>query len=296
MPQAILLEIPVTQLSPLPDQPRRYFDPEKLADLAFKIAENGVLQPLLVRLHPELEGHFQIVVGERRWRASQNAGLATVPCTVRSLSDREALELALMENLDREDLNPVEEAEAILRILQSRTGLDRPSLVEHFYRMRNATRRNKGEHKMPSPATEVIRAFFSGRQQNWESFVVNKLPVLDLPEVLRMALMRGDLEYTKARLLAKVVEPAVIEQLMQQAIQQDWNLERLRQAVKPYRRTRPKPPSFQLYLDAIGLAVAGIEDPSLKQRVELLFRERLVGILEEIQIMTVDVVTGPDQT
>jgi ParB family chromosome partitioning protein len=286
-PPTGLFEIPPSRLEPLADQPRRYFDEQKLADLAGKIGQKGVLQPLLVRPHPSKEGFYQIVAGERRWRASQMAGLELLPCTVRALGDGEALELALMENLDREDLNPVEEVEAICRILEGRTGLNHPSLVEHLYRMRNVTRRGGAEHNiMFSPATEAITAFFGGRRQNWESFVANKLRVLDLPEPLRQAMLSGALEYTKAKELAKVDHPDTVEALLGLALEGEWSLERIRLEVKPYKKAKAKPPSFQRYLDAIGVAVAGIQDPALKARVELLFRERLAGILGEIQAMT----------
>ncbi|MBQ9414575.1 MAG: ParB/RepB/Spo0J family partition protein [Clostridia bacterium] len=95
-------------IAPNPDQPRRSFDDEALSELASSIEKHGVLQPLLVRPMPD--GHYQIVAGERRFRAAKLAGLTDVPVVIRDLSDRETAELALIENLQREDLNPLEEA------------------------------------------------------------------------------------------------------------------------------------------------------------------------------------------
>lgn len=105
-----LRELPVDLISPSPSQPRRRFDEEALQALAGSLGERGVLQPVLVR--PRAGGTYELVAGERRWRAAQIAGLETIPALVRAREDAEALELALIENMAREDLNPVEEARA----------------------------------------------------------------------------------------------------------------------------------------------------------------------------------------
>ena len=100
--------LPIEEIIPNRDQPRKQFDDEALADLSASIAQHGVLQPLLVRPMPD--GSYQLVAGERRWRASRMAGLTEVPVVVRDMNEQEAAELALIENLQREDLNPMEEA------------------------------------------------------------------------------------------------------------------------------------------------------------------------------------------
>lgn len=100
--------LPIEEIVPNRDQPRKQFDDEALADLSASIAQHGVLQPLLVRPMPD--GSYQLVAGERRWRASRMAGLTEVPVVVRDMNEQEAAELALIENLQREDLNPMEEA------------------------------------------------------------------------------------------------------------------------------------------------------------------------------------------
>ena len=99
----------INDIEPKRDQPRKYFDEEALKELADSIAMHGVIQPLLVR--PLSDGGYQLIAGERRWRASRMAGLTQVPVVVREMTDMEAMELALIENLQREDLNPIEEAE-----------------------------------------------------------------------------------------------------------------------------------------------------------------------------------------
>lgn len=100
--------LPITEIEPNKDQPRKHFDQAALAELADSIREHGILQPLLVRPLPS--GRYQLIAGERRWRASRMAGLTELPVVIREMSDEEAMELALIENLQREDLNPIEEA------------------------------------------------------------------------------------------------------------------------------------------------------------------------------------------
>lgn len=107
-------DVPVSRLRPSPFQPRQAMDPQEFAGLVESIRRHGVLQPIVVR--PSAEG-FEVVAGERRWRAAEAAGLRMVPAVVRSLSDREALELALVENLQREDLGPLERARAYRRLV-----------------------------------------------------------------------------------------------------------------------------------------------------------------------------------
>ncbi|HEX7005423.1 MAG TPA: ParB/RepB/Spo0J family partition protein [Trueperaceae bacterium] len=107
--------LPLDQIRPAPGQPRKVFDPAAIAELSASIAEKGVLQPLLVR---PVEGGYEIVAGERRYRAAKEAGLEAVPVVVRELDDQAALEIAIVENLQREDLNPVEEARAFQQLLE----------------------------------------------------------------------------------------------------------------------------------------------------------------------------------
>jgi ParB family chromosome partitioning protein len=112
---SMLRMIPIASIKPLPGNPRKYFDEAALTELANSIATRGVIQPIIVRPHPEGTG-YQLVAGERRWRAAQKARLHEIPALVRDLSDREVMALALIENLQREDLSPVEEARAYHRL------------------------------------------------------------------------------------------------------------------------------------------------------------------------------------
>ncbi len=135
-------EIPVGQIDPNPFQTRRRFNEEQLAELAASITANGVVQPILVR--PLASGRFQLIAGERRWRASQLAGKQTIPAILRQVSDEQAMEITIVENLQRTDLNPMEQARAFERLshefhmtqeqMAQRTGKDR-STISNFLRL-----------------------------------------------------------------------------------------------------------------------------------------------------------------
>lgn len=110
--------VPVSSLDPNPFQPRREFNAQELGQLADSIREAGVLQPLLARPHPDGGGRFQILAGERRWRAAQKAGVHEVPVVVRETGDQEAAAVAVIENVQRSDLNPMEEAQGYFRLIE----------------------------------------------------------------------------------------------------------------------------------------------------------------------------------
>jgi ParB family transcriptional regulator, chromosome partitioning protein len=109
---------PVEWLERNPDQPRRFFSDQDIEDLAASIREKGVLQPILVRTLSAAPERYQIVAGERRWRASQKAGLHEVPVLIRELNDLDVLEIAIVENVQRQDLNPIEEAQAYKTLME----------------------------------------------------------------------------------------------------------------------------------------------------------------------------------
>ncbi|WP_397330351.1 ParB/RepB/Spo0J family partition protein [Nostoc sp. FACHB-190] len=134
-------------------QPRRYFDPQALKELVESVKQHGILQPLLVR--PLGGGKYELVAGERRLRAGQEAKLEVAPVVVRELSDDQAFQLALIENLQREDLNPVEETEGILHLLAIRLHCDVEAVKSLLYRMKNA--HSKGQEQQPESLDESRR-------------------------------------------------------------------------------------------------------------------------------------------
>jgi ParB family chromosome partitioning protein len=158
-----------------PDQPRQSFNEAELDALTDSIREKGVLQPILVRPAPGVDGAFQIVAGERRWRASQRAGLTEVPVTIRVLDDLEVLEIAVVENVQRADLNPIEEAQGYR------------SLIERFGRTQEAIAKAVGKSR---------------------SHVANALRLLSLPDSVREHLASDRLSVGHARAIAAAPDPS----------------------------------------------------------------------------------------
>jgi ParB family chromosome partitioning protein len=205
--------LPLEALLPSP-QPRRRF--ENLEALAESIREKGVLQPLLVR--PLGDGRYAIVAGERRYRAAKMAGLAEVPVRVLDLSEKEARLLALVENLQREDLNPYEETLGVLELLSEELGKTRGEVVALLHRMRDEARGKVPHNVVGNPeAKRVEEVFRALGRMSWESFVQHRLPLLGLPEDLRAALEEGAIPYTAALELKKVKDPEARARLLEEA-------------------------------------------------------------------------------
>ena len=168
-------EIEIGRIRPNPEQPRVQFTEEAIDELADSIAERGVLQPILLRPHGD--GGFEIVAGERRWRAAQRARLHTIPAIVREIDDSTAAEIALIENIQREDLNAIEEAEGYRQLIQ-----------RHGHTQENVA---KLVHKS-------------------RSHVANLLRLLDLPDFVRQSLLRGDISMGHARAVATSRDPEAL--------------------------------------------------------------------------------------
>lgn len=169
--------VPIEALQPNPDQPRRRFDDEALAELAQSIREKGVLQPLIVRPLPSDPERFEIVAGERRWRASQRAGLHDIPVLVRDFDDTEVLEIGIIENIQREGLNPIEEA-AAYRQLIDRFGHTQDKVAEALGKSR--------------------------------SHVANSLRLLNLPDPVQVMVVDGRLSSGHARALITAADPIAL--------------------------------------------------------------------------------------
>lgn len=148
-----LRELRIDEVQPNPDQPRRTFDEEELAELADSVARRGVLQPIVVR---ELNGAYQIVAGERRYQAAKRAGLSTVPALVREVSDDEVLELALIENLQRSDLNPMEAARGY-RLLVEQRGLTHEEVAQALSKSRSAISNAMRLLDLPDDVQELVK-------------------------------------------------------------------------------------------------------------------------------------------
>jgi ParB family chromosome partitioning protein len=188
--------IDIERISANPDQPRRNFDPDALQDLAASIREHGILQPVLVR--PRADGHFQIIAGERRWRAARLAGLREIPAIVEPFDDEAALEIAIIENLQREDISPLEEADMFERMT-----------TQHGYSLRKLAQK-LGKDK---------------------GYVENRLRLADAPpEIRELVSVRSD-TLSAAYELMKVSDPRKRRRLAQQVATGELSLSRLRQRI-----------------------------------------------------------------
>ena len=149
--------LPLREIEPDPSQPRKTFDDETLAELSASIAEHGLLQPIAVR--PKPSGGYLIVAGERRWRASRMAGLTEVPVIVKDVTDEQAMELALVENLQREDLDPVEEAAGIRELL-TRCDLTQEQAARKLGKSRSALANSLRLLSLPETVLELLKSGF----------------------------------------------------------------------------------------------------------------------------------------
>lgn len=196
--------IPVSAIAPHPEQPRRHFDEDALNELAASIAERGIIQPIVVRPH----GHdYQIVAGERRWRAAQRARLHEVPVVIRDYSDTETLQIALVENIQRQDLNAIEEAEAYSRLLDE-FGHTQEVLAKTVHKSR--------------------------------SHVANLLRLLDLPKSVQERVIDRSLSMGHARAIIGAPDPeALAEQVISKGLSVR-QVEKLAQTAKPSTRRAPR--------------------------------------------------------
>lgn len=197
----------ISDIEPNRDQPRKQFDDASLKELADSIAEHGVIQPLLVR--PIGGGIYQIVAGERRWRASRLAGLTEVPAVVRELSDSETMEIALVENLQREDLDPIEEAEGIAQ------------LIETYSLTQEAAAQKLGKSR---PA------------------VANALRLLHLPQPVREMIRQGKLTQGHARALLSLDDPDAILSAAQEIAEKGLSVREAENLAKEP-KSKPKKPA-----------------------------------------------------
>jgi ParB family chromosome partitioning protein len=220
-----VIDLPVDAIVPNPQQPRKDFDDKALRDLSASLSQSGVLQPVVVR---RLGSGYQLIVGERRWRAAKLAGLTRIPAVVREASDAQSLELALVENLLREDLNPIEEAEGYQRLL-AEFGWTQEELGQRVARDRSS--------------------------------IANCLRLLKLPDLLQADLRAGRLTMGHARALLSLASPAEQLKLREEILAHSWSVRATEQGVqakraRPARRQPRRSPELAAVEDALRGALA----------------------------------------
>lgn len=226
-PTERLLSIDSIQIAS--SQPRRYFDSQAMQALVESVKTDGILQPLLVR--PLGEEKYELVAGERRYRAAKELGLTEVPVIVRDLTEQQALRVALVENLQREDLNPIEETEGILQLLSYYLEYDREEVVHLLYRMQNDLQRMNDNVIIHHETQIIVKVFSELGRMSWESFVSNRLGLLKLPADIQEALRLGQIEYTKARAIAKVKDEPTRNLLLESAIAEGLSLTQIKERI-----------------------------------------------------------------
>ena len=190
-------QLKISLIDPRSGQPRKYFDREALEELAASIKEHGLFQPILVREYAS--GRYQIIAGERRWRASKQAGLHTIPAYIRTADDENVMEMALIENIQREDLNSVEIALA----------------YQHLIEQYNLTQEKLSERIGKNRST-----------------ITNYLRLLRLPAPIQMALQNKDIDMGHARALLALDNPTLQIKLFQQIIQENLSVRKVEEMVK----------------------------------------------------------------
>ncbi|MBL1208297.1 ParB/RepB/Spo0J family partition protein [Geminocystis sp. GBBB08] len=261
-------KIIAVDLLTLPEyQPRQYFDSESISQLAQSIKVHGILEPLLVR--PVVDGKYEVVAGGRRYRASQLLSLTEVPVIILNLTDNEALEIAILENLQRENLNPIEETEAILKLLSGRLNQDVPEIISLLYRLRN-----EGEEfrRNVSPNSEIVETVFQTVGITAKSFVETRLPLLKLPSDILSVLKQGKIAYTKAIALSKIKDEQQRIKLLKESIELNLSVREIKERIKQLQEKPIESPSTTVkdLMKNIEKAKLWETEPKKWQKVEKL--------------------------
>ncbi|WP_242065769.1 ParB/RepB/Spo0J family partition protein [Nostoc paludosum] len=268
--------IPIEQIQLPSKQPRRYLDPKKQAQLVKSVEEHGILEPLLVR--PLANGIYELVAGERRYRAAQELNLSDVPIISRELDDRQALQVALIENLQREDLNPVEETEAILDLLSITLNISHDEVTSVLHRANHAKNRSQELEENVSLQLQTIESVLAsiGRFSS-ESFRTSRLPLLNLPVEILKALREGQIEFTKARAIARIKNEEQRRDLLRIAIVQNLSLSQIKQKIQELNvNANENPNSYVQKYSQIGqqLKKANIwNDPNKRAKLDNLLSQ-----------------------
>ena len=253
--------IKIHDIMPNLNQPRKTFQEEKIEELAASIKEHGIIQPIVVR---KCENGYEIVAGERRWRAARKAELAQVPCLVRELTDEQNMLFAIIENMQREDLNPIEEAEGLQRMMQT------------FGMTQEQVSKSVGKSR---------------------PYIANALRLLKLPEDITAQIAQGNLSAAHGRTLAGVEDDAVKEQLCEKILRESLSVRETEQLVNNLNKGQKRKPAKKVknpdearveeeLKEALGTRV-NIRQTGKKGKIEIEFfgpdeLERLIELLKSL--------------
>jgi ParB family chromosome partitioning protein len=261
-----LAYIPITAIE-IANNSRKYFDPEKLQELADSISQYGILEPLIVAP----SGYkYVLVVGERRYRAALLIGLKNIPVVIKKISQDEARIINLIENLQREELNPYEETCAILEILKIQLNLSEQEVIEFLRQIKNKTHKDQENALLVQQIFEKIGTFSP------ESYLASRIPLLELSDPLKEVLSQGKIPYTKALLINKV-EINSQSPLIQEVVEQNISVKVLKLKINNL-LAKPQPPSNSIKerVNAIAKSLSSLDE---KKRKKV---EGLLGKIEQI--------------
>lgn len=268
-----------------PEQVRRYFDPDKLATLTASVLEVGVRSPLWVR--SSSDDKYLLIAGERRYRAAQDAGLTEVPVVIVEVDETSALKLSLLENLQREDLNPVEETEGILHLLSIQLDCTAQEVVAllnrkaHLDKKKIESKDEDTENVFRKQWLVVENVFTTVGKLSPESFRVSRLPLLNMPADVLEVLRSGQMEYTKARALASVKDEATRANLLAEAIALKLSLAQIRERIK---EAQPqKSPSLKQEFQEISRRVLKSDHWDNPKKAK-----KIASLLQQLKILLTD--------
>ncbi|MEG3882424.1 ParB/RepB/Spo0J family partition protein [Microcoleus sp. herbarium7] len=275
------LTVPLASIIISATQPRRYFAPSAMQALVESVKKDGVFQPILIR---PVGDNYELVAGERRYRAAQEVGLTDIPAVVREMSDTEAVRFALTENLQREDLNSVEETEGILELLAITLEYPTVEVPLLLQRLQKEIKRKKLSHNVMGqtevdsvpPELAIIQSVFESLgRMSWESFTSNRLPLLNLPADILEAIRSGRIEYTKAKEIAKLESQSLRQELLSEAIADALSLSQIRERIKASQPPHDRE-EIAARIDVTAKRVKKSkvwENPSKRSRLESLLKQ-----------------------
>jgi len=237
--------VAIDKVKPNPNQPRREFEPGAMMELTQSIERDGIIQPIIVRR--VAGGDYEIIAGERRWRAAKTAGLAQIPVIPRTADDQKVLELAIVENIQREDLNPIELAQAFYR-MGAELGLSHDQI---------------GEKTGKDRAT-----------------ITNTIRLLQLPDDLQSLISARKLSPGHARALLKLQEPQAQREMAERAISQGWSVRQIEEYTKPEKPASPAKKPEKPALDPNVKAAIGELERRLGTRVRIIEKGKEKGLIE----------------
>ena len=266
-------QLRLDRISPSKLQPRSYFDPEKMAELTESVNQHGVMYPIIVR--PIGSDRYEIVAGERRYKAAKTVGLTHVPATIREMNDTQALHCALMENLQRDNLNPIEETEGILQLLELNLEMDRESVISLLNRMAKIERGLADNVIRPQEQAAISSVFQTLGGLSAESFRTNRLPLLNQPPDVLKAIRDGKIKYSKGRAIGRIKDPEIRTKILQEAITESLSLNQIKDRIMAQQETE-EAQTLQARFEAIPRRIKKLKlwnDPQKREQAKSLLKQ-----------------------